>query len=506
MHPVRRTAHSLAPATLRLPTSPSYGTETCNEWELNMVELLNVFIDGEWLPSTGQEWVEDVNPSTEEVLARVPTGTAADVDAAVQAARKAFVTWRSTPLEERLEFVARILAEMESRHDELVRLVTAEVGTPTKIADFIQVGLALTDLRQVMKSAAEIEWEERAGTSLVLKEPVGVAGCITPWNFPLHQITAKVGAALVAGCTIVLKAPEGAPLCGAAFAEAVDAAGLPAGVFNLVHGTGATGEAIVAHPGVDVISFTGSTDVGKRVLEVASSAVKRVGLELGGKSASIILDDADFAVAVKSTVRSCFLNGGQACIARSRLVVPRARLAEVEALAVAAASSYVPTDPTDESARLGPMSSQRHRDRVLAYVKSAVADGIRMVAGSVDQPSEPATGYYVQPAIFSDVPRDAVIAQEEIFGPVLSIFAYEDEADAIEIANDSRFGLAASVWSADQDRAIDVARRLESGQVEINGGKFNPRAPFGGVKESGLGREAGRFGIEEFLEVKSLQL
>ena len=470
------------------------------------MDCLEIFIDGAWRASSGQEWLADVDPATEEVIAQVPLGTQADVDAAVAAAKRAFSQWRTTSPAERREYIKNIGKILEAQKADLARLVMAEVGTPITVATTIQVGLALSDLRQVVSSAKTIPWEEEVGTSVVVREPVGVAACITPWNFPLHQITAKVGAALMAGCTVVLKASEDAPLCGEIFAKAVEQAGVPAGVFNLVHGSGATGEALVAHPDVDIVSFTGSTGVGKRVLEVAAKAVKRVALELGGKSASIVLDDADFDEAIKATIRSCFLNGGQTCNARTRLVVPRERLAEVEGLAKDAAARYVPAEPTEESSRLGPMSSERHRERVLGHIKSAAADGLRMVAGSVEPPASPGRGYYVEATIFSDVPRDAALAQEEVFGPVLSILAYEDEEDAIAIANDSRYGLAASVWSKDQDHAIAVARRLEAGQVEINGGKFNPAAPFGGVKESGLGREAGRFGIEEFLELKSLQL
>jgi betaine-aldehyde dehydrogenase len=340
-----------------------------------------------------------------------------------------------------------------------------------------------------------------------VREPVGVVAAITPWNYPLHQIAAKVAPALAAGCTVVLKPSEVAPLTAFMLAEIIDSAALPAGVFNLVCGTGVVvGEALARHPGVDMISFTGSTRAGKRVSELAAASVKRVALELGGKSASVVLDDADFAKAIRATINACFLNSGQTCTAHTRLLVPVARYAEAARLAVEAAQGFTLGDPLSPDTRLGPLISDAQRERVRTHIRKGLAEGAELLLGGAAAPAGFGKGYYVQPTVFGRVKSRMTIAQEEIFGPVISILTYTDEDDAVRIANDTVYGLAGAVWSQDEARAQRVARRMRTGRVDINGGAFNMLAPFGGYKQSGHGRELGRYGLEEFLEIKSLQL
>jgi aldehyde dehydrogenase (NAD+) len=465
-----------------------------------------LFIDGTWVPSDGSGHLQVINSTTEEVMATVPEGTASDVDRAVAAARRAFPAWSQTSVDERAKYLTRIQEGLEARTDEIATVVAQEVGMPVKLSQIIQAGLPKANFGIAAQEVQEFSFEERIGNSLVVREPIGVVGCITPWNYPLHQIALKVAPALAAGCTVVLKPSEVAPVNAFILAEVIDEAGLPAGVFNLVTGVGpVVGEAIAAHPDVDMVSFTGSTRAGKRVAELAAKTVKRVALELGGKSANVILDDADFQKAVADGVGKCFLNSGQTCTALSRMLVPRDRLGDVEAVAAATAANFTPGDPFEKTSRLGPLVSAVQRDRVRGYIETGVEEGARLVTGGADAPDGLDTGFFVKPTVFSDVTPDMTIAQEEIFGPVLAIMPYDSEDDAVRIANGTIYGLAGGVWSGDPERAMRVARRLRAGQIEVNGGAFNARAPFGGYKQSGVGREAGTYGLEEFLEVKALQ-
>ena len=467
-----------------------------------------VFIGGEWVEPVGADPLPVINSATEETIATIPGCTPVEVDHAVEAARGAFDGWSATPRAERAEALAAIAAGLGERSEELTETITQELGMPVKLTQMIQVGLAINDLASMPAAMEEVRWEEEIGNSRVLREPVGVLGAITPWNYPLNQIACKVAPALAVGCTVVLKPSEVTPLNAFLLAEVIEAAGLPAGVFNLVTGTGpVVGEAIAAHPGVDMVSFTGSTRAGKRVSELASASVKPVAMELGGKSPNVILDDADLARAVPDGVAKCFLNSGQTCSALTRMLVPRDKLAEAEQIAAATAEAFTPGDPFADSTRLGPLVSDVQRQRVRGYIEKGEAEGAKLVTGGAEPPEGLDRGYFVRPTVFSEVAPEMTIAQEEIFGPVLAIQPYEGgEDEAVRIANDSAYGLAGGVWSRDQERAIGVAKRIRSGQIEINGGAFNPLAPFGGYGQSGHGRENGRYGLEELLQVKSLQL
>ncbi|HEX4755304.1 MAG TPA: aldehyde dehydrogenase family protein [Candidatus Dormibacteraeota bacterium] len=467
----------------------------------------SLFVDGAWVASSGDGWIAVENPATEAVIAQVPTGAAEDVDRAVAAARRAFPGWSATPVAERARLLAALRDGLHARQQEIAESITAEMGAPAKLAMTVQSGLPLQVLGAYVDLAAGVDQTETVGNSLVLHEPVGVVAAITPWNYPLHQSIAKLAPALLAGCTVVHKPSEVAPLTAYIVAEVLESLDLPAGVYNLVSGAGAVvGEALASHPDVDMVSFTGSTRAGRRVGALAAETVKRVALELGGKSANLVLDDADVAAAVKVGVANCFLNSGQTCTAWTRMLVPVSRYDEAVDLAAAAAATFTVGDPTDPTTRLGPLASATQRDRVRAYMERGASDGARLVAGGRDAAGLPRRGYYVAPTVFADVDPSAVIAQEEVFGPVLAIIPCEDEDEAVRIANDTTYGLAGAVWSTDVDHAMDVARRLRTGQVDINGARFNPSAPFGGYKQSGNGRELGRHGLEEFLLVKSVQL
>jgi aldehyde dehydrogenase (NAD+) len=448
--------------------------------------------------------IDVINPATEQVIGSVAPGSPDTVSGAVAAARSAQPAWAALPRAERAAHLRALLDGLSAAAPELAELISAEMGAPLPIARKVQVGLPLATVKSMIDLLEGPDEPERVGNSEIYREPVGVVGAITPWNYPLHQTIAKVAPALAAGNTVVHKPSEVAPLSANRLAEIVRAAGIPAGVYNVVHGYGdPTGAALAGHPGIDLISFTGSTAAGRRVAALAAANVTRVSLELGGKSANVILPDADLAAAVKVGIGNCLLNSGQTCTAWTRMLVPESRHDEAVELAVAAAAKYTVGDPSDPGTRLGPLASAAQRDRVLGYIERGRHDGATMAFGGGEVPS---VGYYVAPVVFAGVDPDAAIAQEEIFGPVLSIIRYRDEDDAVRIANATRYGLAGAVWSADRDRAVAFARRMRTGQVDINGGAFNPLAPFGGIGHSGYGRELGAHGYDEFTAVKAVQL
>ncbi len=448
--------------------------------------------------------IEVVNPATEEVMGRVPDGSAADVDRAVAAARAAFDGWAAVSVEDRAKFLQGMHDAMVSRLTDIGSMVSEEIGSPLPFATLVQVAGPLLVLGAFPGVARAFPFEEEVGLSLVVREPVGVVGAITPWNYPLLLTVHKVGAALAAGCTIVVKQSDLAPLTGFVLADAAEEVGLPPGVLNIVSGRGDTGEALVSHPDVDLVSFSGSSATGARVAARATAALKRVTLELGGKSANVVLDDADLDEAVGAGVRQCFMNAGQTCIAWSRLIVPRSRADEALERAVEIAGSFVLGDPLDPATTMGPVISAEHRSRVRAAIEAGVAEGATLVAGGADRPAGLDRGYYVRPSVFAGVTNDMAVGREEIFGPVVSIMVHDGDDDAVAIANDSPYGLHGAVYSADRDRAMAVARRMRTGMVGINGGGFDAVAPWGGYKRSGMGRELGKFGLEPYLEVKAV--
>ncbi|MGW9197434.1 aldehyde dehydrogenase family protein [Micromonospora chersina] len=465
----------------------------------------HLHVAGDWVDPADSGTIPVENPATGEIIGQVPAGTPADVDRAVAAARAAFPGWAATAPADRAAHLDRLHAALAARADEIARTVALELGTPLKLATRVQAGLPLTVLRSMVDLAARPPVEQTIGNSLVVREPVGVVGAITPWNYPLHQVVAKVAPALAAGCTVVLKPSELTPLTAYLLFDAVTEAGLPPGVVNLVPGTGpVVGEALAAHPDVDLVSFTGSTATGRRIAHLAADRIARVALELGGKSANVILADADLPMAVKVGVGNALLNSGQTCTAWTRMLVHRDRYAEALDLVAAAVAGYRPGDPFDPATRLGPLVSAAQAERVRGHVDRALADGARLVAGGPDAPLPP-RGHFVAPTVFADVHPDSALAQEEVFGPVLAVIPFADTDEAVAIANNSRYGLAGAVWSADEEAALAVARRLRTGQVDVNGGAFNPLAPFGGYKQSGLGRELGGYGVEEFTELKAIQ-
>ncbi|MGB8651187.1 MAG: aldehyde dehydrogenase family protein [Mycobacteriales bacterium] len=463
------------------------------------------FVGGRWVQAAGRAPIPVVDPATEQQVGSVPAGEPVDVDAAVAAARAAFPAWSQTPVADRAALLAAAADALEARKDEVARLISTEMGTPYGFSLAVQVGNPVTVLRSFADLLLGYRFEEQVANSLVVREPIGVVGAITPWNYPLHQVVTKLAAALAAGCTVVLKPSEVAPLSAYAFMEVLEQAGLPAGVVNLVTGVGSVvGEAITAHPDVDMVSFTGSTAAGRRVSQVAAATVKKVALELGGKSAFVVLDDADLDKAVKVGLANCLLNAGQTCTAWTRMLVPADRQEEAVELVRAGVARYRVGGPFEEGTRIGPLANANQLKRVRGYIEQALADGARLVTGGAEQVRD--TGYYVAPTVFADVRPGSQLEQEEVFGPVLAIVPYQDEDQAVEIANGTPYGLSGGVFSGDPERALGVARRLRTGMVDINGGRFNPVAPFGGYKQSGNGRELGVHGLEEFLEIKSLQL
>ncbi|MEN9713199.1 MAG: hypothetical protein RLY90_1460 [Pseudomonadota bacterium] len=462
------------------------------------------YINGQWVKAQSSNVFEVHDSTTEEVFATVPQGTRAEAEQAVLAARAAFDSWSQLPVETRCGYIDKIVEGLKARTDDMGTAIAREVGMPIKMAKMIQVGGPVFNWGNAAKVARRYVWEEKVGNSLVVREPIGVVGCITPWNFPLNQITLKVAFAMAAGCTVVLKPSEIAPINAMILTEIIHEAGLPAGVFNLVNGTGPeVGEVLASHPEVDMVSFTGSTRAGKRVGELAAQSVKRVALELGGKSASVILPDADLEAAVKGSIGACMLNSGQTCSAHTRMLVPESKYEEAKKIAQATIAKFTIGPSLDEATRLGPLVSAAQRDRVLGFIAQGIQEGAEVVAGGAQKPAFD-KGYFVQPTILRIKATDT-LAKEEIFGPVLVIITYKDEEEAIRIANDTIYGLGGGVWSNDEAHAVAVARRIRTGQVDINGAPFNSNAPFGGYKQSGNGRENGKFGFEEFLEYKSLQ-
>ncbi len=465
------------------------------------------YIGGQWVAPQGSDKIQVIDPSNEEICGVVPSGNNQDVEAAVAAAKQAFKTWGQSPAAERSELIKKLSEKVTANMQKIGELCALELGTPLQTSVAVHGGMGVGVVSSYIDVPFEMEKEEQLGNSKVIKEPVGVCAFITPWNFPLHQIVAKVMPALAAGCTMVLKPSSDTPLTAYYFAELMDECGFPPGVFNLITGPGRTvGEAMCTHADVDLVSLTGSTEAGRRVAALAAETVKRVGLELGGKSASVVLDDADVAKAAGIAGGSICMNSGQVCAALSRLIVPRAKHGEAVAAAKAAAESVTVGGAFEEGATMGPVASKAQRDSVVEYIQKGIDEGATLVTGGTTPPDGRNTGYFVQPTIFSDVRTDMVIAQEEIFGPVLAIIPYDSEAEAVEIANDSIFGLSGAVWSGDDARALKVAKQIRTGQVSVNGGAFNIAAPFGGYKQSGIGRELGPHGLTEFTEIKSIQL
>tara|TARA_R110000787_G_scaffold67744_4_gene151691 strand:+ start:12239 stop:13663 length:1425 start_codon:yes stop_codon:yes gene_type:complete len=465
------------------------------------------YINGKWVDPVGTETLEVVNASTEEVMGTVPAGAVEDANRAVEAAAAAFETWGMTTPQERQGYLKKLHAAMSARQDELGEVMAGEVGMPLGMARAIQAGLPVQSVANFIKILDTYQFEDRIDNSDIIKEPVGVVACITPWNYPLHQIMAKVSPALAAGCTVIVKPSEVAPLTAFMLAEMVDEAGFPPGVVNIITGVGAVvGEALASHPKVDMVSFTGSTRAGKRVAQLAADTVKRVVVELGGKSASVILDDADLDNAVRGTVNDCYFNSGQTCAAHTRMLVPEAQYERAAKRAVEVAQSLALGASDDPAAKLGPLISKVQQERVRSYISKGVEEGAELLCGGPEQPENLPKGFFVKPTVFGRVREDMTIAQEEIFGPVLSIIPYKDEEDAIRIANGTVYGLSSGVWSNDKDHARKVARRLRSGNVIINGGGFNMMAPFGGYKQSGNGREHGPYALDDYLEVKALQM
>ena len=470
-----------------------------------MKEQLQFYIDGEWVDPVARKSLDVINPATEEPMGRISLGSAADVDKAVAAARTAFPAYAQTSREERMALLGRILEVYKARYGDFVETISAEMGAPLTLSKQAQAATGMGHFAKALEILKDYAFEEDLGTTRILKEPVGVCGFITPWNWPINQISCKVAPALAAGCTIVLKPSEVAPMNACLLAEVLHEAGVPAGVFNLVNGDGpSVGAAISAHPDVDMVSFTGSTRAGVQVAKAAADTVKRVAQELGGKSANIVLDDADLKRAVAGGVIGCFGNSGQSCNAPTRMLVPRALHDEAVEIARATAEQIKVGDPLAEDTRLGPVASEVQYDKIQALIEKAIEEGTELVAGGPGRPDGLNKGFYVRPTVFANVSNDMTIAREEVFGPVLAIMPYESEDEAIAIANDTDYGLSGYVQSGDLDHARMVAARLRTGNVHLNGAGPDFGAPFGGYKQSGNGREWGAYGFEEFLEVKAV--
>lgn len=470
-----------------------------------MSDYRQFYINGRWVDPTSAREFTVINPATEEAIATILLGGAKDVDAAVASARNAFVSYSETSREERLRLLLRIIEAYKARSEELAQTITAEMGAPITLSRKAQVPAGLAHLIEAARVLETFDFEESRGSTLMRKEAVGVCGLITPWNWPMNQILCKVAPALAAGCTVILKPSEQAPLSAHILAEVLDEAGVPGGVFNLIQGDGpGVGGAIAAHPWVDMISFTGSTRGGVAVATAAAPTVKRVTQELGGKSANIILQDADLEKAVREGVQACFRNAGQSCNAPTRMLVPQGKMAQASALAAQEAKATVVGDPRSEDTTVGPLVTRRQFEKVEEFIQKGIAEGATLVAGGNGRPQGIKKGYFVKPTVFADVNNSMSIAREEIFGPVLCILPYSSEEEAVAIANDSPYGLAAFVSSGNLDRARRIAQRLRAGNVHINGARVDFGACFGGYKQSGNGREWGEAGFEEFLELKAV--
>ena len=465
-----------------------------------------LYINGSWTASSGESALLVENPTSEEIIGSVPDGTIQDTDLAVEAAKNAFDSWSKSPIQERIKILNALSESFKERSEELAEIITCEVGTPIEYSRIAMVGTPRVVSKSYAKLLDSYEWEEEVRNSIIVKEPIGVCAFITPWNFPLHQIIGKVAPAIAAGCTMILKPSREAPINAFILADILHEIGLPDGVFNLVSGRGSTvGSRLSSHPDVDMISFTGSTSAGIAVTEDAARTVKRVTLELGGKSANVVLEDADVIRAAKSSISACFANSGQTCSALTRLIVPESKISEMIPVIAERVSKYKIGNPMDPSTRCGPMVSASQKESVLEFIRAGIEEGATLVAGGPEDVGEIEKGHFVRPTVFKDVKPSMRIWKEEIFGPVLCITSYKDEDEALELANDSDYGLSGGVWSSDPNRALQFARKMRTGQVSINGGPFNVSAPFGGYKKSGNGRELGVYGLEEFLEIKSIQ-
>lgn len=466
---------------------------------------LKFYINGEWVEPSTSQTLDVINPATEESIGQIAMGGAADVDKAVVAAKAAFESYSQTTKEERIDLLQAIIAKFGERLGEVASAISQEMGAPSKLANAAQAPAGLGHFMTTLSILKDFEFEEDIGSSHVIKEPAGVCGFITPWNWPINQIACKVAPALAAGCTMVLKPSEVAPFNAVLFAEIMHDAGVPPGVFNLVNGDGPTvGAALSAHPDVDMMSFTGSTRAGVEVAKNAAATVKRVAQELGGKSANIILDDADFGKSIARDVFGMCTNSGQSCNAPTRMLVPNARMDEAAAIAKAAAEKVSVGPPDAEGTTIGPVVSEVQFDKIQNLIQKGIDEGATLETGGTGRPDGLNAGYYVKPTVFSNVTNDMSIAQEEIFGPVLSLIGYEDDADAVRIANDTLYGLSGYISSGDPERAKKVARLIRTGNIHINGAPADQKAPFGGYKQSGNGREWGQYGFEEFLEVKAI--
>ena len=466
-----------------------------------------LYIDGKWVQPIGTGSIDVINPATEEIIGKIPVGSKEDIDIAASAARIAFDSWSKSSIETRIDILNALSNALKERGEDIAQTITAEVGTPIGYSRVAMVGTPRVVSRSYAKILENFDWEEKVRNSIICKEPIGVCAFITPWNFPLHQIIGKVAPAIAAGCTMILKPSKEAPLSAFILADILHEIGLPSGVFNLVSGHGSEiGNYMSSHPEVDMVSFTGSTGAGISVSEAAATTVKRVTLELGGKSANVALEDADPTLVAKKAIGACHQNSGQTCSALTRLIIPESMSDEVYEIIAEKNNSYTVGDPLEESTRCGPMVSLRQQKSVSEYIESGINEGATLISGGLGMPEGISKGYYVKPTIFANVSPDMRIWKEEIFGPVLVITTYKSEEEALKLANDSIYGLSGGVWSKDEKRAIKFAKDMRTGQVSVNGGAFNVSAPFGGYKLSGNGRELGSHGLNEFLEIKSIQL